>query len=268
MKTLFTVLLLCLTLDLISQTENWDNYVVAVKDKPVSVMVNIGLKELAPAKERPFAIILRIKYPEMDSKGFPEIALADEMNAIENELEAALGRKNGAWYAGRFTQRGLREFYFYALDTVGYLPTCASILSAHPKYPWLVKALYDKNWSNYFEVLYPVDAELEKMENRRIIQALQKKGDNPDKERPIDHTIYFKSDWYRKSFLKELDLPGFKLTEVPAEKSNAGDYSFKLVISRPDRPEIQHMNELTIRLRKLAVKHNGSYEGWQTYVVK
>jgi hypothetical protein len=53
-------------------------------------------------------------------------------------------KKEWAWYAGRFTQRGLREFYFYALDTVDYVQSSVSILQKHSKFPFLVKAVYDK----------------------------------------------------------------------------------------------------------------------------
>ena len=268
MKIIFTSFLILLLAPVIAQTDNWDNYIVAVNDKPVSIVVNLGLKELAPVKERPFAIVLRVKYPEMDDRGFPVESLADELNQIESELETVFQKTNGAWYAGRFTQRGLREFYFYALDTIGYVRASTSVLQKHSKFPWLVKAVYDKDWTNYFEVLYPHNEEREKMENRKIIDELQKKGDKADKQRPVDHTIFFKTDWFRRAFLKELGEPGFKVIEMPAEKTEKGDYPFKLVITRTDRPEIQHMNDLTITLSKLAQKNSGRYDGWSTYVVK
>ena len=268
MKIIFTSLLMLLLTPAFAQIENWDNYIVSVKEKPVSIVVNLGLKEVAPVKERPFAIVLRIKYPELDERGFPAESLADELNQMESELESIFQKKNGAWYAGRFTQRGLREFYFYALDTVGYVQTSNSVLQKHTKFPWLVKAVYDKEWTNYFEVLYPHNEEREKMENRRIIDELAKKGDKSDKLRPIDHTLFFKSDWFRKSFLKELLEPGFQVTEMPIEKTEKGDYPFRLVLRRTERPEIQHMNELTIGLSKLAQKNSGKYDGWSTYVVK
>jgi uncharacterized protein (TIGR01619 family) len=268
MKIILSSFLLFVLVPAMSQTDNWDNYVLSVNDKPVSIVVNLGLKDLAPVKERPFAIVLRIKYPEMDNRGFPVESLADELNQLESELETIFQKKNGAWYAGRFTQRGLREFYFYALDTVGYVQSSVSILQKHSKFPFLVKAVYDKEWTNYFEVLYPHNEEKEKMENRKIIDELQRKGDHSGQSRPIDHTLYFKSDWFRKSFLKELDLPDFKVTEMPVEKTETGNYPFRLVISRPDKPEIQHMNDLTIGLSKLAQKNSGKYDSWSTYVVR
>lgn len=268
MKFIFTILIGLVPFLGKGQADQWDNYVMSVNNKPVSIVVNLGLKDVAPSKERPYAIILRLTYPEMDEKGFPTVEMADDLNKLESALEASLLRNNGAWYAGRFTQRGLREFYFYALDTVGYLRACAMVLSQYPKFPWLVKAVYDKGWTNYFEVLYPRDEEREKMENRKIIDELVRKGDATDRSRPIDHTLFFKSDWHRKEFLKQLDEPGFKVIDMPVERSQNTEMGFKLVLRRDDKPEIYFMNALTIRLSQLAAKHGGKYDGWSTYVVR
>lgn len=268
MKIFFTIPLLLIALSSPAQPEDWDNYVMAVNGKPVSVVVNLALLDQAPSKARPYAIILRLTYPEMDEKGFPATELADELNQLESELDATLRDKNGAWYAGRFTQRGLREFYFYALDTLDYLGSCAAVLRRHPRFPFLVKAVTDRNWSHYFEVLYPRDEEKEKMENRKTVEQLERKGDNLSSSRPIDHTLYFRSDWHRRAFLKEFDLNGFQVTEMPVEKRvDREGPAFKLVMRRTDKPMLSVMNDLTIRMSKAARKHEGVYEGWSTYVV-
>jgi hypothetical protein len=135
-------------------------------------------------------------------------------------------------------------------------------------FPWLCKALSDKTWSNYFEVLYPSPNELEKIENRRIIETLQDKGDPLITERKIDHILYFKSVPGRQSFLKALEMNGVTIDEMPSEKTEWGDYGFRLKISRDDIPDNSTMNKITIYLRELAVRHNGIYGGWQTFVIK
>jgi hypothetical protein len=52
-----------LHLSLFSQSQkiqhDWENKVLAVDGKPVSVNVDLGLSAKAPIKERPFVIILR-----------------------------------------------------------------------------------------------------------------------------------------------------------------------------------------------------------------
>ena len=60
-----------LHLSLFSQSQkiqhDWENYVLAVDGKPVSVNVNLGLSSKAPIKERPFVIILRTKIKNPDT---------------------------------------------------------------------------------------------------------------------------------------------------------------------------------------------------------
>ena len=45
MKLIFTILLNLLGSIAFAQTDNWDNYVVSVNEKPVSVVVNLGLRD-------------------------------------------------------------------------------------------------------------------------------------------------------------------------------------------------------------------------------
>ena len=248
--------------------ENWDNFIISVNGHPVSIVVDLALKEKAPQKERPFSVVLRTKYANPDENGFPPEESRAALEQIENRLELALRKENGAVYAGRFTQRGLREFYFYALDTVGYMATCNRIMQDFPDHPWLAKAMNDGNWSNYFEILYPGDTELEKIENRRMVKELESRGDDLSRPRKIDHLFLFRSAAGRKAFLQAMDLPGFRVLDMPVEKTEAGDFAFRLLISRDDKPEINEMDRLTIYMGQLCRKHNGRYEGWQTHVVK
>jgi uncharacterized protein (TIGR01619 family) len=272
MKIIQTFLLLCIVFvqsqQLRAQAENWDNFIMSVNDHPVSIVVNLALKEKAPMKERPYLVILRTKYSDVDPSGFPGDSSRDELIRIENELETALKTGNGAIYAGRFTQRGLREFYFYTLDTLDYALHCNAVMEGHSNFPWLVRAMYDKTWSNYFEVLNPSDVDMEKIENRRMVKTLLEKGDDITKTRDIEHFLYFKTQGNRRSFLTAIDLPRFNVIDMPVEKTESGDYPFKLVISRQDKPDVQIMDKITIHFLQLAKKNNGRYDGWKTHVVK
>lgn len=272
MKIIQTILLLGLILPqstrIFAQNENWDNFIMSVNGHPVSIVVDLALREKAPLKERPYLVILRTKYSDVDASGFPGDSSKEELIQIENELESALKTGNGAVYAGRFTQRGLREFYFYTLDTLDYAKHCNRVMENHRDFPWLARALYDKTWSNYFEVLTPSDVEMEKIENRRMVNALMQKGDDITKTRDIEHFLYFKTNGNRRGFLTALTLPRFRVIDMPVEKTELGDYPFRLVISRQDKPDIQNMDQITIGFVQLAKKNNGRYDGWKTIVMK
>lgn len=248
--------------------QDWDNYIFSLNGKPVSIMLNMALKERTSGLGRPYAIILRIKFGDVDKFGFPGDLEKNKLDSLENDLEKELSEKNGAIYAGRFTQRGLREFYFYGLDTVDFSTYCRTVMEKYPDLPWLAKAVYDRNWTNYTEVLYPSETEKEKMENRKMIMALQSKGDDLSRARRIEHTLYFKMAQSRRTFLISPSLSGFNVSEMPIEKTIDGDYPFLLIIWHHERPDLKKMNEVTLTLTHLAQKNGGKYEGWQTRVLK
>jgi len=248
--------------------EAWDTYVFPLNGRPVSVMLNMALKERATGLNRPYAVILRTKYPDVDASGFPGALDRFTLDTLENELEETIRESNGGIYAGRFTQRGLREFYFYVLDTVEVITRCARVMASYPRFSWLARTVFDRNWSNYMEVLYPSAPELEKMENMKMIATLQKKGDDLGRIRRIEHTLYFRVAGSRRSFLTDPSLQGFNVSEMPVERSTTDDYPFLLIIWKHDKPELSLMNNRTRMLSVLAAKYGGRYEGWQTFVAK
>lgn len=268
LQTFFFLIFFSGNLSAQSIPQEWDNYIFSLNGRPVSIMLNMALKERAIGLGRPYAVILRTKYSDNDRYGFPGDAVKDKLDSLENDLEKELTEKNGAVYAGRFTQRGLREFYFYVLDTVDYSAHCKSVMDKYPTLPWLAKAVYDRNWTNYVEVLYPSDIEKEKMENRKMVMALQSKGDDLNRSRRIEHTLYFKVAQNRRTFLTSAALQGYNVSEMPIEKSNDSEYPYLLIIWHHEKPELKKMNEVTLTLTHHAMKNGGKYEGWQTKVVK
>ena len=249
-------------------SEDWVNYFSSSGGYPVSINVDLGLQSKAPIKERPFLIILRTSFPVHQKTGFPDLDQTATLDSIENNLVSALTLSNGGIFAGRFTQRGLREFYFYCLDTAQYSTTLFKTMVSFPKYPWLAKATFDKTWSNYFDVLFPNPDDLDKIENRITIIELQKKGDNLNEPREISHTLYFSSINNRLNFLKEFSIPGCVITEQPNIPEGTNAYPYKLVLTMKDKPKIEKIQPITDEMRKLAQKNAGKYLGWKTFLVK
>lgn len=251
-----------------SHSEDWENYFTTTNGYPISVNVDLGLQALAPLKERSYLIILRTSYQTHLKSGFPDVEQIASLDSIENNLVSTLQKSNGSIFAGRFTQRGLREFYFYCIDTVQYAATLHQAMKQFPHYPWLAKAIQDKPWSNYFEVLFPNADELDKIENRRTIVALQKKGDLLTVSRAISHTLYFSSIERRINFLKTLTIPDCIIVEQPTKPEGTSNMPYKLVLNVNDIPTIEKINNITTEFRKLAIKNAGKYQGWQTYIVQ
>jgi hypothetical protein len=251
-----------------SAQSDWESYVMQVNQKPVSVVVDLALKTNGDTrKTRPFVVIFRTKLLSPDASGQPGPEERPRLDAMENQLEAGLQKSNGAVYAGRFTQRGLRELYFYTLDTIQFRTTVAQILLNYPGYQWLCQARMDAAWSHYQEVLYPSERDLEIILNRRQLEELAEKGDPLTAIRRIDHYIYFKSRTGRDEFIRSLGGEGFQI-ESMNDVGKDDIRPFALQIYRDDRPGYPFIQTLLIPLWERARKFQGQYDGWKTEVVR
>lgn len=247
--------------------ENWDNYIMEVNRKPVSVVVDLGLKKSAPMADRPYVIIVRTQLASPEANGQPGKSELGRLEAIENGLEATLKRQLGAIYAGRFTQRGIRELYFYALDTIGFREQVGTVMSGFRDYPYLCQAKEDRPWTNYLQVLYPSDKDLEIIMNRRQLDDLSARGDGLKASRRIDHFFLFPTPAKREEFLRARLREGYYLGGMD-ELPEGEPQRFTLRIHRDDIPSYAGITTIFLPLWEEAKKSQGKYTGWETNVVR
>lgn len=264
MRRYLIAIFLLLSLFASSQTveHDWENYVVSVDGRPVSINVDLGLFTAAPLKERPFVIILRTKIKSPDTKGMPYSEENGTLLQIEDALIGELGKETGAIFAGRFTQRGLREFYFYAPDTIGYEKGVNQAMKNFPAYEWLSRANDDKKWENYYTVLYPADVELIKIKSKRQIEKISQSNLATKKEILINHFFSFNSFSNREKLLRELPWTGFQIMDLP-EGVDFKTNKFTLTLQRKAIPELLWIDHFIIPLYRNTQKLGGKYVGWE-----
>ncbi len=246
---------------------DWDAYLMQTNNKPVSVIVDLALGKKAPMKERPFVIIVRSQLQYPDAMGMPGKAELTALDEMEEGLVERLAKNNGAIYAGRFTQRGIREFYFYSLDTVSYHPAVVQAMANFKEYKWLTQAKDDKTWTNYFTVLYPLPVDMEKIQNRRLIDRLKNEGDSLIKSRQVDHYFYFKTKIKRDEFIRNTGISAFTIAELN-DKAGDAEFPYQLHIYKNDVPDYTYIERVLIPFWEAARKYQGRYDGWETYLVK
>ena len=101
---------------------------------------------------------------------------------------------------------------FYFGDTTFYDKALSEVMVAYPKYHFGYGSKYDKDWDGYFDFLYPSPQQFQSIQNRRVIDQLEKGGDKLNKPREVDHWIFFKSDNDRTNFLTKIKTDG--LTKI------------------------------------------------------
>lgn len=240
---------------------DWENYVVALNGKPVSINVDLGLFKSAPMKERPFAIIFRTTLQEPDTKGMPYPEEYEVLLKMEESLVNELSKENGTVFAGRFTQRGLREFYFYAPDTIGYIKAIYKAMEKYPQYQWLGQAKEDKKWENYFTVLYPSEAELMRLKSRIQVERILQANGGQKKSLMLEHSLAFSKESDRAAFLKSIAYPGLKIVSMP-ENPDFQSGKYLLQLRQKAVPDLIWVESFVMRFFSEIKKAGGGYVGW------
>jgi hypothetical protein len=125
----------------------------------------------------------------------------------------------------------------------------------------------DRQWQIYFELLYPSAEELQRINNRRVCDALEAHGDAMTVARDVDHWAYFPDTAARARFLRELEGLGFTVRHLwddGADEARCCGVQFY----RVDIPSFTDIDEVTLPLYQAASDAGGEYDGWETQVIK
>ncbi len=106
------------------------------------------------------------------------------MYEIEESLKAMIAPACGAQFVGRITGSNRREFYFYGEEPGELDGAIQRALTRFADYGFEAGSKFDPDWEQYLELLYPSPTNLQRMLNRRVLEALAEKGDVHETPRP------------------------------------------------------------------------------------
>ncbi len=238
-----------------------------MNDKLGSIFVDLGLRKVAPIADKPNVVWVSIKMNNPREDGLSSQEESGLLGDIEDALVQKIISKHNAIYVGRLTSSGDRDLYFYFGDTTLYDKTISEVMVTYPKYQFDFGSKEDKEWGGYFDFLYPLPQQFQSIQNRRVIEQLEKGGDKLTKERDVFHWIYFKSDSDREKFLEKIKNDKFSIVDKGSDKS-WGEFAYRLQIKRVDKVDQKSVDEYVIYLWKLANEMGGEYDGWETSIEK
>ncbi|MBN2412499.1 DUF695 domain-containing protein [candidate division KSB1 bacterium] len=250
-----------------SDISKWDFYQFEAEGKPVSVMLDMALINLAPLPDRPILVWFRLKLQQTGEDGLAVREEVERLYELETDIEQELTGPFAAVFAGKITTGGFRDLYFYAEHEYGVTEVLEKLKSSYPEYQLSGGVKKDTDWAVYREIIYPSRPELYTIMNRRILNQLKKHGDKHTKPRKVDHWIGFETEADRKNFIAKVIEKGFIIESketMPDNKPNP----LKVRISRIDNVNEVYINRLVLNLMELAEENNGEYDGWETMVMK
>ena len=122
----------------------------------------------------------------------------------------------------------------------------------------------DQNWEIYQSKLFPDQWNYQKIQNQRIIEDLQAKGDVNTKLHIVSHMISFSSDMESaEKFAAKAKIWKYYVDEVAEE-----DGIVKAVISKKSKTDIESITIVTNEVMNLAKEFGGEYVEWSTRVMR
>lgn len=248
-------------------TENWATYLSTIDDsKTGSILVDLGFKDIAPIAGKTERLIVEVSYSDSRENGLPSDTEFDKLAEIENSIEAELA-KVSAVFVGRLYCDRRMDIYFYLEPSANADSAVKQALTRFPSYDFRTRINSDKDWETYFDFLYPSPMQMQSIQNDLIIRNLLEHGDILEKERQVDHWIYFAQPHEREKYLSAIKGKGFRVESMEQVEYKT-ERPFKLQISRNDKVTPEATDQYIIELWKIANECNGVYDGWETFIVR
>jgi len=248
-------------------SDDWDFYFARVNDAVSSIFVDLGVRADAPLETRPWLLWVCVRLLTPKDDGLASNEESATLQAMGEALDAMVAPTCGAQLVGRVTGSGRREFYFYAAEP-GELPGAVeTAMKNFPDYQVELGSTFQPKWQQYFS-LYPSDNNLERMHNRRQLEALASAGDVHELPRKVEHWFGFRDEAARIACRETLTAIEFEVEGESRSEEEGEETPFTLIVSRHDSIEGRTINGITIELARLAREYQGVYQGWECSVTK
>jgi hypothetical protein len=267
MKVLIALVFIVFSCPAFAQEENWDVYLAEYAKGPGSTLVDMGLRRSAPLRSFPFLVVTGVAFTDCNSEGMPTSEGFTLLYGVSDSVRSVMQQTPSNRLAGTFTYQCERLDYYYVADTAGIREKLVSLYDRRFKdFRSSISIKRDSAWGTYLNFLYPNEETIEYMSNSKVLMKLSEAGDKLTAPRKIDHWLYFASTNGRDCFIAYAKANKYKIELT--EKTKDPELPYKLHISRIDKIDIASISKTTLKLKQQAVKCNGDYDGWETFVVK
>lgn len=241
-------------------SDHWEYFPCEMGEHTAFVFYDHGIRSKISDLDLPVLarIIAPLRNPRDD--GLPREQEYDALARLEDHLIAEMRRMDGA-YVGRVSIDGARHFYSYVNAGSVRIETMAKRLAAKTGYPVAVDVSDDPDKNAYWNTLYPTKRDWLLIQDLRLIEELEGRGDRLERARAIDHHARFDSGRAAKKFRAWLESEGFQVKgRIRREQDKRHGVSFTHVC----RPILGDVTRYTFDLFRKAEELGGRYDGWQT----
>ena len=207
--------------------------------------------------------LIGIEIPLVDPDAHNQLGTSEE-RATLLEREEAITKSLSPWKAmwvSHTTWKGVRTVYYAANRTKEDMPAIReAVKSQLPEYRDLEISAY--SWEQYDEWLYPRDSDFRWASESDYCEVREKRGDDLDVERQVDHWLFFTTQGDRENAKKRALELGFKVLESSDEPANDSEHPWELNVAHFSDVRVNTMFKFVTELTKLARSFGGIHDGW------
>ena len=239
---------------------DFEFYMASIQDQPAQIMVDLGVKPLAPVTTLPVRLMVRVMMKNAREDGLRGESEEAPLAHLEHRLKAKV-QTLGLRLVGRVVYQGWMDLIFYAPPKGDPQALHEAIMATKEDYEVRVAMEHDAEWSMYLEFLYPTDTRaIQAMKNRRIFQRLVVAGDDPKVQRLVNHVAVFPdviTAVNAQQLIRDVGFGGLVVEQ-------AGEDRWEISFSRRENLDGGRMDSVCAQLIALVEDAGGSYEGWGT----
>ena len=250
--------------------QNWNFYMCHINNKPASIHFNLALCNIAPVEDYKYRISIFIKMNNPTEDGLS----SDEEYPILCDIEDKVIEKLKTLediFAGTVKSQGKLELYVFTKNPKKTKKLCKEALANFLNYKWIYSINKDVEWDIYFNLLYPdtysYQVMIQAMMNKNFIENLLNQGDNLEKERKVNHYLYFSSKENANLAITKFEELGYQIFSSK-KLDDKNDYPYQLNISRMDNVILNHINEVVWKLLEITESLDGYYDDWSCPITK
>jgi len=247
-------------------SDDWNFYFCNVNAELASIFLDLDLRKSIPDPKRAWLLWVWVYFNSPRPDGLSSSEEFEILDAIEKKLTASIAEHCDAILAGRITTCGRREFYYYASKPEAFENAVDIAMTAFPEYEFDWDTQADQEWRQYLDVLYPSDENLQRIKNRDLLEVIKGHGDPLEAPRDIWHWSYFPTEADRKKFRDEIERLGYRSQSQSEVES--GEERFGICIVKWQSMDQQAVDDTVIELLRTTQLFDGSYDGWETEVIK
>ena len=162
----------------------------ALNDAVSSIFVDLGIRADVPIETRPWLLWVWVVLQAPKADGLATNEEGRVLHEIGEALDSLVSATCGAQLVGTHHRHRAPRVLFLCRRTGRAHTSVATAMKAFPQYKYETGSTFQPEWEQYL-TLYPSETNLERMQNRRMLESLAKQGDAHEVPRKVEHWLHF-----------------------------------------------------------------------------